>query len=231
MEYLIKLGFGELHVWDDNFATNLERAKEICIELIKRDSNITWRMECGVRCDCIDEEFFKLAKQAGCYGVSFGFESGNDDILKNINKGETTDQMKKAAKWAKDAGLMIYGFFMLGLPGETIETMNQTIKFAKELDPDYAKFTITVPFPSTKLFEEWEKKGLIKTKDWSRYNFHTASKVYDHPNIDWKTLEKYYNLAHIQFYFRPKYMAKRFIKDLKEGLLLKDIYYAFKTFI
>lgn len=231
MEYLIKLGFNELHIWDDNFATNLERAKEICKELIKRNSNITWRLECGVRCDCIDEEFFKLAKQAGCYGVSFGFESGNDEILKTINKGETTEQMRIAAKWAKDAGLMIYGFFMLGLPGETLETMNQTINFAKELDPDYAKFTITVPFPSTKLFDDWEKQGIIKTKDWTRYNFHTASKVYDHPNLDWKTLEKYYNLAHIKFYFRPKFMARRFFKDLKEGLLLKDFYYALKTFI
>lgn len=231
MEHLIKLGFGELHIWDDNFATNLDRAKEICNELIKRGSNIIWRMECGVRCDCIDEEFFVLAKKAGCYGVSFGYESGNDEILKNINKGETIEQMRKATKWAKKAGLMIYGFFMFGLPGETIDTMNQTIKFAKELDPDYAKFTITVPFPSTKLFDDWEKEGIIKTKDWSRYNFHTASKVYDHPSINWDILEKYYNWGHIKFYFRPKYVIKRVFKDIKDGTIHKDIYYAIKTFL
>ncbi len=230
-ELLKKSGFNEVHVWDDMFATDLNRAKEICLEIIKRNLNLTWQLECGVRVNSVDLEFFKLAKKAGCYKVAFGFESGNDYILKTINKGATTEQARNAVKWAKEAGMETSGFFMLGLPEDTIETMEQTIDFACSLDLDYAKATILVPLPSTPIFEEFEKKGLLKTKDWTKYNFHTASKVYDHPHLDWETLEGYYNKFHKRFYFRPSYMIKRLIKSIKKGELIDNMKTAFNTFV
>ena len=120
---------------------------------------------------------------------------------------------------------------MLGLPEDTIHTMNDTINFALSLDLDYAKATILVPLPSTPVFAEFEKRGLLKTKDWSRYNFHTASRVYNHPKLSWGVLEKYYDKFHKKFYFRPTYMIKRLFLSIKKGELLDNIKTAFNTFI
>lgn len=230
-ELLLKNGFKEIHVWDDMFATDLSRAKAICDEIIKRGLKFTWQLECGVRVDCVDKEFFEKCVKAGCYKVAFGFESGNDEILKSINKGATTQQARNAVRWAKEAGMETSGFFMLGLPEDTIETMEQTIDFACSLGLDYAKATILVPLPSTPVFDEFEKKGLLLTKDWDRYNFHTASRVYNHPRLSWEVLEKYYDKFHKRFYFRPSYVLKRFFRSIKKGEILDDAKMAFETFI
>lgn len=230
-ELLLKNGFKEIHVWDDMFATDLKRAKEICDEIVKRRLKFSWQLECGVRVNCVDREFFEKCVRAGCYKVAFGFESGNDYILKTINKGTTTQQARNAVKWAKEAGMEVSGFFMLGLPEDTIKTMEQTIKFACSLGLDYAKATILVPLPSTPVFNEFERKGLIKTKDWSRYNFHTASRVYEHPRLSWEILEKYYNKFHKKFYFRPSYIIHRLFRSIKKGEIIDDIKMAFKTFV
>jgi len=230
-ELLLKNGFKEIHVWDDMFATDLNRAKAICDEIIKRRLKFTWQLECGVRVDCVDKEFFEKCAKAGCYKVAFGFESGNNQILKSIHKGSTIEQSRNAVKWAKEAGLETTGFFMLGLPEDTIETMEQTIDFACSLDLDYAKATILLPLPSTNIFDEFEKKGLLLTKDWKKYNFHTASRVYKHPNLSWEVLEKYYNKFHKTFYFRPKYIAKRLIRSIKQGEIIDDIKTFFNTFV
>ena len=230
-EYMIKMGFKEIHVWDDNFVTNIKRAKEICNLLIKRKIKVPWCLACGIRVDCVDEEFLQKAKQAGCYSVYFGVEAGNAELLKTINKGIKLEQVENAFKLAKKVGLETLGFFMFGLPGETEATMQETIDFAKKLDPDYAKVTILVPFPSTIIYEEMDKKGLIKTKDWSKYNFHTASRVYNHENLSWDELEKYYASFYKQFYFRPKYITKRAFNGVLNGRIFWDIYYSAKTWL
>lgn len=230
-ELLLKNGFKEIHVWDDMFATNLGRAKEICDEIVRRRLNFSWQLECGVRVNCVDKEFFEKCVKAGCYKVAFGFESGDNNILKSIDKGTTIEQARDAVRWAKEVGMETSGFFMLGLPEDTIETMEKTIHFACSLGLDYAKATILVPLPSTKVFNEFEKRGLLRTKDWTKYNFHTASRVYDHPNLSWDTLEDYYDKFHKSFYFRPRYMINRFFRSIKKKELLDDVKMAFKTFI
>jgi len=130
---------------------------------------------------------------------------------------------------ARKADLEVIGFFMFGTPSETEKTMNETIEFAKKLDCDYSKVTLVVPYPSTALFNDLEKRNLIKTKDWSKYNFHTASKVYTHPNLSWKILGKYYNKFYRSFYFRPKYIFHRIRKGLFNGGIFFDFYYLIKT--
>ncbi len=230
-EILLKNGFKEVHVWDDMFATDLKRAKAVCDEIVRRKLKFSWQLECGVRVNCVDKEFFQKCVKAGCYKVAFGFESGNDKILESINKGTTTQQARNAVKWAKEAGMETSGFFMLGLPEDTIKTMDQTIDFACSLGLDYAKATILVPLPSTPVFEEFEKKGLLQTKDWSKYNFHTASKVYNHPTLSWEVLEAYYDKFHKKFYFRPTYIVRRLFLSIKKGELIDNMKTAFNTFI
>jgi len=160
IEHMLNSGFKEIHVWDDNFVTKLDRAKKICDLIVQKGLNkkFTWVLACGVRCDCIDEEFIRKAKEAGCYSVYLGVETGSPELLKKINKGETLEQIRYAFELCKKVGIETVAFYMLGLPGETIETMNQTIRLAKEIDSDYCKFTITVPFPSTPLFYEWKNQ-------------------------------------------------------------------------
>ena len=178
----------------------------------------------GIRADRVDQELLTLMKRAGCYRVFFGIETGSDDVLKIINKGETCDDVRRAVRMSKKAGLEVHGFFMLALPGETEKTMRQTIDFAKELDLDMAKVAITVPLPSTPYFEQLDKAGRIKTKEWSKYNLYfPARELYDLPGLDWDTVEAYYKRFYREFYFRPRFIIKRFRESLLRGQLLNDI--------
>lgn len=231
MEYMLECGFKEIHIWEDNFSANIKRAKDICREILKRRLKFPWNVFAGLRVDRIDKELLELMKEAGCYGVGLAAESGSQELLDRVNKGITLDQIRNAFRLAGEAGIETTGFFMFGLPGETEETMKRTIDFAIELNPTYAKVTILVPFPKTAIFEEWDKLGIIKTKDWEKYNFHAANLIYDHPNLDWDTLQRYYDDFYREFYFRHSYIAKRVKNGLLNGEIFYDFYYFLKTWI
>jgi anaerobic magnesium-protoporphyrin IX monomethyl ester cyclase len=230
MEYMLNMGFKEIHIQDDGFSTNLERAKEICDEIVRRGLRFPWSLFNGVRVDRVDLELMRKLKAAGCYQIAFGFESGNQEVLNAANKGTTLDQARQAVKMAQSAGLWTFGFFMLGLPGDTEETMQETIGFAVELDLDLAKFDITIPYPGTPLYEMWKAKGYIKTEEWSQYICHDYDvQIYEHPNVDWQSLQYYYGKAYRTYYLRPKFFFKRFKKDLRSGDLGRDIVSFLKT--
>jgi len=219
---LIGFGFREFHVIDDMFTTKIERAKAICRMMIDEGLKIHWNCTNGIRVDVVDDELFPLMKKAGCYRVSFGVESGNQQILNNIQKSQTLEQIRNAFRLTKKAGLERTGFFMLGLPGEKEDNLKETIKFAKELKPDIAKFDIMIPLPSTPIYKEWEGKYII-TKEWDNYKFHKANPVYKHPNLSWDTLNKYYAKAYRSFYLDPRYIARRLMQSARNGMLLNDL--------
>jgi len=231
LEYMKKCGFNEVHVYADMFTTDLDRAKDICDLIIKRGLKISWKLDCGIRIDSVEPELYKKLKAAGCYGVGYGLESGSQKILDKIHKGLNIKEAHNAIKWANEAGIETVGFFMFGLPGETVETMEETIKLATQLKLDYAKVTLATPFPGTALYAELQAKGRIKSQEWSAYNFHTPSKVYDHDNLDWDVMQEYYEKFYKKYYFRPSYLIRRLVRDIKTGNLFSDMYYAFKTFI
>jgi len=183
--------------------------------IIKADLKMTWNLRTGLRVDMVDDEFMDLARRAGCYQMGVGFESGSQDGLDAIDKGIDLQESIDAVAMAKRHGIEIVGFFMIGLPGETVDQMRSTMKFARDLDPTFAKCTIVVPFPGTALFEQYKKEGLIKSFDWNRYNFHSPGEIYNHPNLSWKVLRKNYNKFHREFYFRPKYLKDR-LKEASE---------------
>jgi anaerobic magnesium-protoporphyrin IX monomethyl ester cyclase len=224
MKYVLSLGFREIHLADDLFTADLKRVKEICRAIINSRLDISWYPRAGIRVDHVDRELFDLMKRAGVWSVPFGIESGNEDILKRIGKNITLDQVRHAVRLAKSVGLTTEGYFMVGHPDETEETMQQTVKFATSIGLDYAKFTINTPLPGTPLFDEWDRAGVIKTKDWSKYNFHTPpQELYDHPNLDWKMIDQYYKLGMKRFYFRPSYILRRGLQDLLSGQLLPNL--------
>lgn len=230
IDYMLKLGFKEIHIADDMFTTNVDRIKKICEEIIKRKLNFPWATVTGIRVDRGDQEMYKLMARAGCYRVYYGIESGNQEILNNVGKKITLEQVKNAVRMAKKAGLETCGFFMLALPGETEKTMKDTINFACELNLDLAKVTITTPLPGTTLYNELEKEERIKTKDWSKYNLYLpANRIYEHENLNWKIIEKYFNKFYRKFYWRPEYVLKRLIKSISQRALFYDLFSFLKT--
>ena len=224
MEYMLTCGFREIHLADDCFSFDIERAKGICEEIMKRGLKFSWATTNGIRVDRIDDELMRLMKRAGCYCVSFGIESGDDAILALAHKGQTCSQARNAITHAKSAGLEVIGFFMFALPGETEVTMQKTINFAKELDLDMAKVSIAIPFPGTQYFEELKKHGSIKETDWSKYNcYFPAREIYQHPSVSWDTVDIYFKRFYREFYLRPKFISKRFIKGFLNGGFISDI--------
>jgi len=223
IEFMLKNGFKEIHIWDENFAFYENRILEMCKEIEQRNLKFLWNIFFGVRTDSVDKEFFDAIAKAGCYSVAFGIESGNQEILDGVCKGIKLEQCKKVVKFAKEAGLETVCYFMLGLPGENEKTLKDTIKFAVELNPTYAKASITIPFPSTEMFLQIEQEGRIKSYDWSRYNLHNTSDVYQHENLTWEHIHRYYNQFYRKFYFRPSYVFTRFKKDILHGGLFFDL--------
>lgn len=215
MEYMLSCGFRELLITDDCFTFDIERAKIICVEILKRGLKFPWTTSNGIRADRVNNELLAMMKRAGCYRVAYGIESGDNDVLKLLHKGESLEEIKKAVKMSKENGLEVVGFFMLALPGETERTMRRTIDFAKELDLDLAKVSITIPFPGTQLFEELYKNGNIKMTKWSKINTNIAPReLYEHPDLSWDVIETYYRKFYREFYFRPNFILKKIVKKL-----------------
>lgn len=222
IKYMLKVGFKEIYIVDDGFTTSIERAKKICRMIIEQGIKFHWQLTNGIRVDRVDKELFFLLKKAGCYRVAFGIESGNEDVLKDFGKKTNLNQVRNAVKWAKEAGIETWGYFILGLPADTEKTMKQTIDFAKSLGLTLAKFSICTPYPGTALFYEYEKKGLIKSKNWADYNVYEPHELYNHPNLSWDIIYKYYKKAYRTFYMRSGFIFKRIMYSLKNKTLLED---------
>jgi anaerobic magnesium-protoporphyrin IX monomethyl ester cyclase len=230
IEYMLRCGFKEINILDDTFSTDINRAKQICDGIISRNLKFPWHPLNGIRVNCVDKELFIKMKKSGCYKVSFGIESGNQDIINNIDKRITLDEVRRAVRLARDVGFEIFGYFMLGLPGETAETMMDTIRFAKELKLDIAKFNITIPLPGTRLFDEWERLGLIKSRDWTKYNFYSPYyELYEHPELSHEIITKYYKKAYRSFYFSLPYLMRRLARSLRFGTFIRDARLFFQT--
>ncbi|OGS12514.1 MAG: hypothetical protein A2234_02415 [Elusimicrobia bacterium RIFOXYA2_FULL_58_8] len=230
MAHMLRIGFREIHIIDDSFTQDIARAKEICAEILSQGLKFPWSLFNGIRVDTVDMEFLTLAKKAGLWQVAFGIETGDEEVLKRINKRITLEQTGRAIRMAKTADLDTFGFFILGLSGETELSMQKTIAFAKTLPLDMAKFDICIPYPGTPYYQELKAQGRIKTENWARYICHqTDEPLFEHPNLAWPVITRYYKKAFREFYLRPSFFLSRFLRSLRKGDLLYDIQYFFKT--
>lgn len=213
----------EIGVQDDIFNLNKKRALEICHLLVKEKLNkIPWITNNGIRADHTDLELLKAMKEAGCKRVGFGVESGSQKILDIIKKNSTLDQFRKVFTEAKKIGLETMSFFMFGNPGEDSQTMEQTIKFAQELDPDIAHFSITTPFPGTPLYNLVEKEGKFLIKDWSQYGILEGKAYFEIGNLKSEIVEQKWHQAYRRFYLRPRRVLKEMI-NLDNWLNIKNL--------
>ena len=217
-------GFRAFNLVDDSFTTITSRAIASCEEMLRVDLDMPWTLTNGIRVGNVNEEFFRVARQAGCYLLAFGFESGSDQVLKRIKKGATVEQARRAVGWARKYGFTILGYFMVGLPGETAETIAETAAFAASLDLDFAKFSITMPLPGTPLYDQWAPH----IRDAHKYDFsihQPDNGLYDHPDFSWPQLEAHTRQAYQTFYGRPRYVARRLIRSLRSGQLAREARY------
>ena len=152
VESTLHFGYEEIFFIDDCFTLNIRRMNEICDEMIRRRLNFKW--ECLSRVDNITRELAMKMKKAGCDRIFFGIESGNERILKIIGKGFSLDQARRAVENSNSAGIKTGAFFILGYPGETDDTLLDTISFSTSLPLDYLSFTMPYPIPGTGLFEK-----------------------------------------------------------------------------
>lgn len=211
IEYLAKdFNVKEFNILDDTFNFDIARAEKICDLIIEKKLNIYLRFSNGIRADKITESLLKKMKEAGCYYLAYGIESGSQEVLDKIPKNLKLEEIREAVRLAKKFNIEVTGFFMFGLIGDTPETMKNTIDFAKELNVDIASFSICTPYPGTRLWNMIQKEGKILSKDYGEL-FHTIGKArYIHPLAPSpEEIEKAYINAHREFYFRPKYIVKK----------------------
>ena len=203
-----KYGAKEISFWDDMITVNKEWLNKFCDLIIENKLDIVW--SCYARVDSVTSEILKKMKQAGCWNIFYGIEAGDQQLLDNINKGITLEQSRNAVRWAKEVGIEVRGSFMLCLPRETPELARKTIKFAIELDPDYAQFSLTTPYPGTKLYEEARKYGRLD-ENFGRYDiWEPVFLPFGYKNEE--EAKKIQKEAFRRFYIRPKYILGRIKK-------------------
>jgi radical SAM superfamily enzyme YgiQ (UPF0313 family) len=193
--------------YDDTFTLDLERALKICEEIKNREIGLPWN--CQTRVDHVSEKVLAKMREAGCELVYFGVESGSQKILDAMKKGTTVEQNEKAIKLAKEAGLIVVISAIVGYPGETEETLKQTINFIKKTEPDDAFLCIATPYPGTELYNLVKENDWKMLPDWSLYD--TTTPVFENPSISkgkiMEMREKFYN----EFY-SPIYILRHILK-------------------
>ncbi|MDO8647819.1 MAG: radical SAM protein [Candidatus Diapherotrites archaeon] len=218
LEHLKKeFGIREFQIADDCFTLLKPRAIEICKRMIEKKINLPWSLPNGIRADTITDELAQWMKKSGLEYTGLGIESGSQKILDSIGKVQKKETVREAVKILKKNKIKTVGFFMFGLPGETLETMKETVQFAKELDLDYCSISMTTPYPGTRLFDEIKNgKGTLLTKS-PEDLFSLGSKVkYTMPGMALpEEIEQQYRKARMVLLLRPKTILKN-LKDPKK---------------
>jgi anaerobic magnesium-protoporphyrin IX monomethyl ester cyclase len=227
------LGAAEIGVLDDSFNINRQRVLDICDLLIKEDlTHVPWIMINGIRANLADKELLGRMKQAGCIRSAFGVESGNQEILDSvIDKQLTLEQVRAAFKAAKEVGMETIGFFMVGLPGETEETMEDTIRFAIELDPVVANFSMATPFPGTEMSRIVKEKGRLLVKDYDDFAFFEGRASFEMDGMTAELVERKWKEAYRRFYLRPSRVMHTLLKKETWLDLPRTIKMAWRTVV
>ncbi|MFA6357361.1 MAG: radical SAM protein [Candidatus Omnitrophota bacterium] len=218
---------------DAYFPFSIDHGMEFCDEIIRRKLHKKIRWITETRVDKVNFELLKRMKEAGLRLLLYGFESGNQKILDGINKTTTIEQARQAAKMTKEAGIFISGLFILGLPGETHQTCLDTIRFAKELDPEIAKFNIAVPFPGSRFFDDYKNRisGSVEFRKFSSwYDFYSSkgNLIYCPDSIDSEELRDLQRKAMFEFYLRPVKIWRHLINPI---FPLRDLFYGFYVLV
>ncbi len=200
-----RFGIRQLLFYDDAFTVHRDRLRAFCQGLLRDGARVSWT--CYGRVDAVRADLLSLMARAGCHQICYGIESGSQRVLDSVDKRITLEQVRRAVRLTREAGIEPRGSFMLGNRGETARTMLQTIDLALSLDLEVALFSVATPYPGTALYDWAEREGLLTTRDWADYDrAHTVLRL---PTVDPDTVWAHHRLAYRRFYLRPRYLLHR----------------------
>jgi anaerobic magnesium-protoporphyrin IX monomethyl ester cyclase len=202
IQLLYDLGVHHIHMYADLFTVSRDQVVELCQLLIERGPKITWTA--NSRVDFVDEELLTLMGEAGCNLISWGIESASEEILKRTHKGYRMEMVEPALRWAHQAGIKNWGYFIIGLPGETVETIQETIALAKRLPLDIVLFHVAAPHPGTPFFFDVVENGWFRPDtQWEEVDMDQTT-VLDYPNLKAEDLLYWQRRAFREWSLRPK---------------------------
>jgi anaerobic magnesium-protoporphyrin IX monomethyl ester cyclase len=213
LEWLKNVHGAEAFVfYDDMLTFDKKRIYEICEEIKKRKIGLPW--DCTTRVDQVSRELLGKMREANCQEIFFGVESGCQRILDKVHKRTSVELNDQAIKWAKEAGLFVAISVIIGYPGETPDTVKQTLDFVRKVKPDDAYLCVATPYPGTELRTLVEKMGWKMTSDWAHYD--SITPVFENPDLPseliTKTRQKFCNS-----FYSPQYILRQSVKGYLKG--------------
>jgi radical SAM superfamily enzyme YgiQ (UPF0313 family) len=224
-------GVKEIMIEDDTLTADKKRCRELAEALIATGGHrIPW--SANSRAD-VDYDTMRVMRKAGCRLFCVGFESGEQAILDNIQKAITLEKIAVFTRDAKRAGIMVHGCFMVGNRGETKETLEKTLRFAKELNPDTAQFYPIMVYPGTSDYQYFDEKGWIVSHDFRKWLTDDGlhSSVVSNPDLRYEELVAFCDRARREFYLRPRYMLSKLRQAIAYPSEAKRIFKAGFTLI
>ncbi len=217
-----ELNIREVFFFDECFTLDRQRVMELCAAM--RSLDLVWMAR--ARADQVDEQVLAAMKAAGCTRIQFGIESGHPQILKNLGKGITVEDARRALRQTRAAGLETYADFMIGCPGEREEHIQATLRLARELDPDYVYYSILIPYPHTRLYRLGQEQGLFSDDYWRAFVIDPQKEFvprYWEENFNAGELEEWMRRAFRSFCFHPRYIWKSIRRLTSSGELWRKI--------
>jgi radical SAM superfamily enzyme YgiQ (UPF0313 family) len=210
-----QLGVREFFFWSDTFT--IDKRYVMALAKALEPLGISWAS--NSRVDTIDEEMAGAMRRAGCWMISFGIESGDQSVLDMVGKGAKVEEANDAVRISKQAGLKVAGHFVLGIPGETRESLDKTLALARKLPLDFVQFYCAVPFPGSRLYETARDKGWLLESDFSRFRQDEA--IMTLPALTPQEVMAYRQKAYREFYLKPRIafgalsmLSPRFLKRM-----------------
>lgn len=231
VRYLHRLGWREFMLADDIFTSDNDWALAVAEAIAQSGVEMSWTCNNGIRVESANDRLFRALRAAGCYRVSFGFESGSDAVLKAFGKGgrASLEQGRRAVRMARAAGIDTNGFFLLGLSADTEASMEETIEYARSLELDVMMFAITIAFPGTPMFNDYYREGLIRSFDWDEYHARTSAPLFNHRHLTNDVIQRYVDRAYKRaIVTNPAFLGRRFVHSVRSGDLFWDLYYGAK---
>jgi len=204
-EAVRKYGHDEIYFDDDTFTVDRQRVLDICRMIVERGlhKEVEWIAQCRV--DTVDREVLEAMKAANCGYILFGVESGSPEMLKRMRKGITLDKVRAAFKLTRQVGIKTQAFFLFGVPGETPETIRETIEFSKEINASSSQFAVAIPHPGTALYEECKANGWLISEDWADYTAEVC--VVETPWLPARKAEQARIQAYREYYYRLRFIV------------------------
>lgn len=199
-------GIREFHVEDENFTAHRSLVLTFCDRLLSEGLDMTWSLPAGVRIDRLDRELLEAMERAGCYSLALGLEFGTQRLLDLTGKRITLELVRDKLELFHGLNIKTTGFFLFGLPGETLEEMRQTLRFALELPLDRAQFNHYIPLPGSALWTELEAAGKLGRVEWDRFYVHDVA--YWDGAVSSRERKRLQQEAYLRFYLRPRLLSR-----------------------